>query len=251
MPKKDMDVNINEYIGKRIKELREEKGLKQDYLAEKARINRPNISKYETGAIAVPLDVLKKISKILDTSTDYLLGLTECKTLKTNYRAFCDTTGIDDTAVEILEEINFVYEGQYLIPTINFLIKQAKLPPDETLFEEKYSQIEEAKMTDKEKQKYIKKVQNIYDRMYKRWQEKNYENVLSSIEDYFITKAEDKSLCLTLSGELKEEEDITNEIEKSHIRKKISRQKLLEETQLEEISESLKKLKEKYKKEME
>lgn len=120
MPKKNMNVNINEYIGKRIKEIREEKGLKQEYIAEKLQINRPNISKYETGENAIPLDILRKISKILHTSTDYLLGLTECKTLKTNYRAFCDTTGLDDTAVEILEEINFVYGGQYLIPIINF-----------------------------------------------------------------------------------------------------------------------------------
>lgn len=251
MPKKNMNVNINEYIGKRIKEIREEKGLKQEYIAEKLQINRPNISKYETGENAIPLDILRKISKILHTSTDYLLGLTECKTLKTNYRAFCDTTGLDDTAVEILEEINFVYGGQYLIPIINFLIKQEELPPDETLFEEKYRQIEEAKMTDKEKKKYIRKVDNIYNRVYQKWKDKNFQPVLSSIEDYIITKAIDNNLCLTLSGELKKEEDITNEIEKSHIRKKITVQELLEKKQLEEINKSLKKAKEKFKKEIE
>lgn len=251
MSKKDMDENINKYIGKRIQEIRIEKGLKQENLAEKLKINRPNISKYETGETAIPLDILKKISKILNTSTDYLLGLTNCKTPKTNYRAFCDATGIDDTAVEILEEINFVYEGQYLIPIINFLIKQEELPPNETLFEEKYSRIENSKMTDKEKKKYIRKVDGIYNKVYQKWKDKNCQPFLSSIEDYFITKAEDKNLCLTLSGELKEEEDITNEIEKSNIRKKITIQELLEEKQLEEIIESLKKLKEKYKKETE
>ena len=251
MSKKDMDENINKYIGKRIQEIRIEKGLKQENLAEKLKINRPNISKYETGETAIPLDILKKISKILNTSTDYLLGLTNCKTPKTNYRAFCDATGIDDTAVEILEEINFVYEGQYLIPIINFLIKQEELPPNETLFEEKYSRIENSKMTDKEKKKYIRKVDGIYNKVYQKWKDKNCQPFLSSIEDYFITKAEDKNLCLTLSGELKEEEDITNETEKSNIRKKITIQELLEEKQLEEIIESLKKLKEKYKKETE
>lgn len=251
MQKKDMDENINKCIGKRIQEIRIEKGLKQDYLAEKLKINRPNISKYETGETAIPLDILKKISKILDTSTDYLLGITNCKTLKNDYRALCDTIGIDDTSAEILEEINFVYEGQYLIPILNFLIKQEKLPPDETLFEEKYSRIESSKMTDKEKKKYIRKVDNIYNRVYQKWKDKNCQPVLSNIEDYFITKAEDKNLCLTLSGELKREEDVTNEIEKSNIRKKITVQELLEEKQLEEIIESLKKAKQKYKKEME
>ena len=248
MSKKDIDENINKYIGKRIQEIRIEKGLKQENLAEKLKINRPNISKYETGETSIPLDILKKISKILNTSTDYLLGLTECKTPKTNYRALCDAIGIDDTAAEVLEEINFVYNGQYLIPTINYLIKQEKLPPDETFFEEKYRQIENSKMTDKEKKKYIRKVQSIYDRMYKRWQDKNCQPILSSIEDYFTAKAEDVNLYLTLSGKLKKEEKITNEL---YIRKKISSQKILDEVILQEIIEDLKKLKEKYKKETE
>ena len=201
MPKKDMDENINKYIGKRIKEIRIEKGLKQDYLAEKLNVKRPNISKYETGETAIPLDILKRISKILNISTDYLLGLTECKTPKTNYRALCDAIGLDDTAIEILEVINFVYQGQYLIPILNFLIKQEELPPDETIFEEAYSRIENSKMTDKEKKKYIRKVQSLQDRVYKKWQDKNYQPVFSSIDDYFTAKAENENLCLTISGD--------------------------------------------------
>lgn len=106
-------------------------------------------------------------------------------------------------------------------------------------------------MTDKEKKKYIRKVDNIYNRVYQKWKDKNFQPVLSSIEDYIITKAIDNNLCLTLSGELKKEEDITNEIEKSHIRKKITVQELLEKKQLEEINKSLKKAKEKFKKEIE
>lgn len=251
MTKKNIEKNIYKYIGKRLQEIRIEKKLTQDYLAKKLRIKRPNISKYETGEIAIPLDILKKISEILNTSTDYLLGLTECKTPKKDYRALCDAIGIDDTSAQILEEINVLYEGQYLIPIINFLIKQEELPPDEVFFEEKYRQIEEAKeVTDEEKKKAIRRLDSLYDRIYRRWQEKNCKNILSSIEDYFITKAEDKTLCVTLSGKLKKEEDVTNEIEKTHIRKKITVQELLEEKQLEEIIESLKDLKQKYIKEM-
>lgn len=247
MPKKDMDENINKYIGKRIQEIRIEKGLKQDFLAEKLKINRPNISKYETGETAIPLDILKKISKILNTSTDYLLGITNCKTPKTDYRALCDATGIDDTTAEILEEINFVYEGQYLIPILNFLIKQEILPPDEAFFEEQYRKIENAKATDKEKKKAMRRVQNLYDRIYKRWKDKNCQPVLSGIEDYFTAKAEDANLCLTLSGELKKEEEITNEL---YIRKKIPSQILSDEVILKEVIEDLKKSKEKYTKEI-
>lgn len=248
MLKKGIDENINKYVGKRIQEIRKEKGLKQEYLAEKTGVKRPNISKYETGEIAIPLDILKKISKVLDTSTDYLLGITRCKTSKADYRALCDIMGIDDTAAEILEEINFVYEGQYLIPILNFLIKQELLPPDEAFFEEQYRKIENSKAKDKEKKKAMRRVQNLYDRIYKRWKDKNCQPVLSSIEDYFTSKAEDENLCLTLSGKLKDEKEITNPL---YIRKKIPKQVLLDEVILKEVIKNLKNSKEKYIKEIE
>ena len=236
--------------GKRIAELRKERGLTQENLASDLHIDSSLIGHYERGR-KISIDMLCEIAKYFETSTDYLLGITNCKTTKNDYRALCDTIGIDDTAAEILEEINFVYQGQYLIPTLNFLIKQEKLPPNEELFEEKYSRIENSKLTDKEKKKYIRKVQSIYDRMKKRWKEKNCQPILSSIEDYFTAKAEDKNVCLMLSGELKKEEEITNELNKICIRKKIPIQQLLEEECFEEIKENLKKSKSKYKKEKE
>lgn len=64
------------YPGMRIKELRIKKGLSQDDLADKLRMNRVNISHYERGKITnIPSDTLIQISKTLNTDTDYLLGL--------------------------------------------------------------------------------------------------------------------------------------------------------------------------------
>lgn len=64
------------YPGLRIKELRIKNGLSQDQLAEKLGMNRVNISHYERGKITnIPSDVLTKIADILNTHTDYLLGL--------------------------------------------------------------------------------------------------------------------------------------------------------------------------------
>lgn len=236
--------------GKRIAELRKESGLTQEKLASDLHIDSSLIGHYERGR-KISIDMLCEIAKYFKTSTDYLLGLTNCKTPKNDYRALCDVIGIDDTAAEILEEINLVYDGQYLIPTLNFLIKQEILPPDEAFFEEQYNKIENAKeVTDKEKKKAIRRVHSLYDRIYKRWEDKNCQPILSRIEDYFIAKAEDVNLCLTLLGELKKEEEITNEIEKLHIRKKIPKQKLLEEACFEEINDSLKKGKTKFLKEV-
>ena len=97
------------------------------------------------------------------------------------------------------------------------------------------------------KEKNLRKVQSIYDRMYTRWKSKNCQPILSSIEDYFITNAEDTNLCLTLSGKIKKEEAITNELD---IRKEVSIKELFDEVMLKEIIKDLKKSKEKYNKEI-
>ncbi|MFP3722099.1 helix-turn-helix transcriptional regulator [Niallia circulans] len=66
------------YPGIRIKELRLKKGLSQDELAERLGMNRVNISHYERGKITnIPSDVLMKIAKVLNTNTDYILGLSD------------------------------------------------------------------------------------------------------------------------------------------------------------------------------
>ena len=63
-----------EGLGKRLKELREKKGLKQDELAKKTGIGRSSISLYEV-ELATPTYVnLIRLSRELDSSTDYLLG---------------------------------------------------------------------------------------------------------------------------------------------------------------------------------
>ena len=61
----------------RIKDLREGKEIKQVEMAKQLNISQTNYSKYELGKINIPIETLKKIALILDTSIDYLLGLTD------------------------------------------------------------------------------------------------------------------------------------------------------------------------------
>lgn len=61
--------------GIRIKELRTKLGLSQEKLAKKLGMKRENISHYERGVITnIPSEILVKLSEILETNTDYLLG---------------------------------------------------------------------------------------------------------------------------------------------------------------------------------
>ncbi len=61
----------------RIRELREDNDLKQRELAEILNCSQRVYSNYERGDIDVPTEILIKLSKYYDVSTDYLLGLSD------------------------------------------------------------------------------------------------------------------------------------------------------------------------------
>lgn len=63
----------------RIKDLREDADITQSQLAEYLHIKQNTYSQYETEQRQLPLDVLIKLAKYFNTSTDYILGLTSIK----------------------------------------------------------------------------------------------------------------------------------------------------------------------------
>ena len=63
------------FLGKRLRELRVEKGLTQKQLAEKLNLNSVTYLHYEKSQREPPLSVLADMAKFFDVSTDYLLGL--------------------------------------------------------------------------------------------------------------------------------------------------------------------------------
>lgn len=65
---------LNMY-GKIIKELRTDKNLTQKQLAECLHTNFRNISRYEREEIDLSTDMIIKICKFFEVSSDYLLGL--------------------------------------------------------------------------------------------------------------------------------------------------------------------------------
>ena len=60
----------------RIKDIREDREMKQKDVAEFLNISQTNYSKYELGKINIPIETLKKMSILIDTRVDYLIGLT-------------------------------------------------------------------------------------------------------------------------------------------------------------------------------
>lgn len=60
----------------RLKDLREDKDLKQEDVAKLLSISQTNYSKYELGKINIPVNSLIVLANFYNTSIDYLLGLT-------------------------------------------------------------------------------------------------------------------------------------------------------------------------------
>ncbi|MEG1142952.1 MAG: helix-turn-helix transcriptional regulator [Clostridia bacterium] len=61
----------------RLKELREDKDLYQKDIANYINIDQSNYSKYELEKINIPIDTLIKLAHYYQTSTDYILYLTD------------------------------------------------------------------------------------------------------------------------------------------------------------------------------
>lgn len=67
-------------FGSRFKELRKEKKLTQEQLANQFFLNKSSISRYENNNQVPETDTLKKFADFFNVSTDYLLGRSDKRT---------------------------------------------------------------------------------------------------------------------------------------------------------------------------
>lgn len=75
-------------IGKNIKDLRSQKNLTQDELAEKLFVTRQTVSNYETGRSRPDVEMLAKIADVLDTDANTVIyGMSEDIGRKKKYTA--------------------------------------------------------------------------------------------------------------------------------------------------------------------
>ena len=63
----------------RLKALREDRDIKQKTIADYLHIKQNTYSQYENGQRQLPIDMLIMLADYYNTSTDYILGLTETK----------------------------------------------------------------------------------------------------------------------------------------------------------------------------
>lgn len=61
----------------RLKDIREDSDVKQEVLAQYLHIAQGTYSQYENGVRRLPVDMLVKLARYFNTSTDYILELTD------------------------------------------------------------------------------------------------------------------------------------------------------------------------------
>ena len=59
----------------KLKQLREERNISQSKIANLLNIKQNTYSQYETGKRQIPIDILIKLAKYYNVSTDYILDL--------------------------------------------------------------------------------------------------------------------------------------------------------------------------------
>jgi transcriptional regulator with XRE-family HTH domain len=67
------EMPLNDTVGKRIRQIREERGWTQDQLAENVNVSRSAVAQWETDRVGQVRGNLTRVAEVLDISVEYLL----------------------------------------------------------------------------------------------------------------------------------------------------------------------------------
>ena len=110
-------------FGKRLKELRKEHGYTIEQFADMVGISKSTLGYYENDKRMPDIEILARISNVLNVSADYLIGRTNTTVRKGKLKTVCDFTGLSDQAAEYLSEL--VENRDYAkLSVINHLFKE-------------------------------------------------------------------------------------------------------------------------------
>ena len=113
-------MNTREYIGKRISEIRQAKGLSIRQLAEACGVNFANIYKIENGKYNVSIDILGKICDALGCRVDIMKNMNEVIVTKE------ETERIIEHLRGLTDKPAVVVDGNSLVEAMNERMKKIK-----------------------------------------------------------------------------------------------------------------------------
>lgn len=93
---------MSNIIAERILTLRQNANERQEDLAQALNCNRGTIANYEKGARTPDAETLAQIAKHYNTTTDYIVGLSDVSTSNITVKEICDYTGLCEETINIL-----------------------------------------------------------------------------------------------------------------------------------------------------
>ena len=109
----------------RLRKLIDETELPRQAIADEMGCDVSTITKHYNGTRNLTIDFIAMYARYFNVSSDYLLGLSEVRTVSPDTAMICRVTGLDDKAVRTLSEINepTSFESpKEIIKTLNYLI---------------------------------------------------------------------------------------------------------------------------------
>ncbi|MDB0439811.1 helix-turn-helix domain-containing protein [Clostridioides difficile] len=94
-----------ESLGDRISKLRKELDINQKELATKVGITEASLSRYENNLREPKSEIIVRLAKSLNTSTDYLLGINENTKINREDKLIIESLSISEKTKQLLEKI--------------------------------------------------------------------------------------------------------------------------------------------------
>lgn len=91
-------------LGSRLKQLRQDKKLRQEQVADLIGVNKKQVSAYENDSRQPSYDILVRFAQLYRVSTDYLLGCNQKMTIDVSGLSATDFAIITDLVADLTEK---------------------------------------------------------------------------------------------------------------------------------------------------
>lgn len=112
-------------LGQRLDALRKEAGLSQQELGAVLGVKQQTLNQWIRGDRGIKTEYLIAFAKYFDVTTDYLLGLSDCR--QPEDVSIQDEIGLTESSIQALKELHRDYRALYLISALINMIAKKKL----------------------------------------------------------------------------------------------------------------------------
>ncbi len=115
-------MSCTDAFAKRLVKLRKERGITQQQFADKIGISVAALSYYETGKRTINIELLGKIANFFNVTSDYLLGLSDVRTVNKDMQTACKVAVLSKKRVKKIESA--LEEMQYFLSKLEKEFKE-------------------------------------------------------------------------------------------------------------------------------